>query len=136
NSDMAFGTAMGCASQRNFRITEAETIGCAGFDCGQALDRLDRRAWIDRPVDRTDSEHEPSVWPRDSKRAAMAAFNAVATQHLDEDRVRHLHLHAKKRDQTKLICHAELRLSSDLFAGLACCSEGSRGMDSSLAARS
>ena len=86
---VAPGAAVGCAAERNFGRTEAEPLGCAGFDERQALDRLDRRSGEHGPMHLAHGERQPSIRTRDGDGATVPALDALPAQHLHKNRIGH-----------------------------------------------
>ena len=56
---------------------------------GQSLQRLDRRARIDRPLGVAEGHDDAAIRIDDRARAAMGGFNPIAARGLDDHRVRH-----------------------------------------------
>ena len=77
------------AGQRQLPVVEAERIGRTTFHQRQRLDRLHRRAWKDRLRYVADLDEQLARIIADRHRAAMRALDAVAAQHLDQNRIGH-----------------------------------------------
>ena len=83
--------AMGGAGERDLARREAERIGRAGFDQRQRLERLDRRARIDRVLDMAGRRQHVARGIDHRKGAAVPAFDRGAAGDFDKDRVGHDH---------------------------------------------
>ena len=69
---------------------EAEAIGRAGLDQRQRLQRLHRRARIDRPVDVAQAQRQRPRRRGDRDGAAVPALDQRPARHLDEDGIGHV----------------------------------------------
>ncbi len=77
------------AGQRQLLRAEAVAIGSAAFDQRQRLQRLHRRARIDRPLDVAERQHAAAVGVDHRDRAGVPAFDQRAAQDLDQDGITH-----------------------------------------------
>ena len=73
------------AGERKLLIAEAEAIRRPALDQRQRLDRLDRRARENRPLDVAEREHDAAVRVDHNPRAAMLRFDAPASRDFDDD---------------------------------------------------
>ena len=72
------------AGQRNLGITHVKRFGRAGFDQGDGLQRLDRRARIDHGSRIAPAAHHPGCGIDDDSVAAMMAFGHGAASDFDQ----------------------------------------------------
>ena len=86
---MAGLAAVRGAGQRQFLQAEAVAVGGAAFDQRQRLQRLDRRARKDRPLDVAQRQHARAVGVDHRDRAGMPALDQRAAQDLDQNRITH-----------------------------------------------
>jgi hypothetical protein len=87
--DMAGLARVRGAGERQLRRSEAIAVGGAAFDQRQRLQRLDRRARIDRALDVALRQHAATVGIDHRHRAAMPAFDQPAAQDFDQDGIAH-----------------------------------------------
>jgi hypothetical protein len=77
------------AGQRKLLVAKSVTIGGAGFDERQGLQRLDGRTRQDRRRDIADGKHRRSVGIGNRDGAAMAALHHRPAKNFDKNRIAH-----------------------------------------------
>lgn len=86
---MARLTAMRCTGERQLMIGEPISIGGAGLDQPQRLQRLDGRTRKHRTIDIAAHECSGAIGIHDCDRAAVPAFDDGTTQYLNQNRIGH-----------------------------------------------
>ncbi len=87
--DMLVLAGVGGAGERNLPVAQAQPVGGAALDERQGLERLDRRARIDRSLDVAEGERDCAIRIDDRARPAMGGFDPPATKDFDHNRVGH-----------------------------------------------
>ena len=82
--DMVRLATMGGTGERDLGRAEAEALGSTALDNRQALQRLDRRARIDRVLDVASRADHSATRPDNCVGAMMAAFDKTAPDHRGE----------------------------------------------------
>ena len=86
---MVFAARVGRAGERDLLVAQAQAVGRAAFDKRHGLQRLDRRARIDRALGVAEDHDDAAIRVDDRAGAAVGGFNPLSARGLDDHRVRH-----------------------------------------------
>ena len=90
--DMVLLAGMRGAGERDLLCAQAQAVRGAALEQRQGLQRLDRGARVDRPLDVAERHHDRSARVDDRSGAAMGGFDPIAAQSLGDHGIAHLRL--------------------------------------------
>ena len=79
--------AVGGAGQRQLLVVQPGRIRSTAFNQRQGLERLDRRARVDRPLDIAQSQNRLTIAAHHTNGAAVKTFHKVPAREIYENRV-------------------------------------------------